>query len=185
MMRKTMLLMIALTLALASAACSDKAEIHAGKNRLKVTGVTVMSLGQAGDVQSLREVAATVKAGTQSIVSARTMGTVLSVNVKEGDRVKRGTLLLSIDDRELRAKTNAAEEALNEARRALSSATERRTLAAKTYDRYRKLYDEKALSPQELDDFETQKNVAEHEYERVSAMVKQAEAGAEEARVWL
>jgi len=54
-----------------------------------------------------------------------------------------------------------------------------------TYRRYKKMYEEKAISRQEMDQFETQKMVAGLEYERGQEMVKRAAAGLAEANIYL
>lgn len=149
-----------------------------------INGVTVETIRPA-TIDERYEASGTVTARTVSVISSRIMGSVLSVNVREGERVKAGQILLTIDDRDLREKVQAAQSAYNEAMKALSSATEQRDLAFKTYERYKSLYDQKALSTQELDKIITEKNVAEHEFQRVEAMVKRAEAGLKEARVFL
>ena len=47
------------------------------------------------------------------------------------------------------------------------------------------MYEEKAISRQEMDQFETQKKVAGLEYERVQEMVNRAAAGLSEAKIYL
>ena len=149
-----------------------------------VSGVKVERL-EPSIIDESYDASGTVTAKTVSAISSRVMGTVTAVHVKEGQRVRAGQPLLTIDARDLRERVQAAESAHNEAMKALGSATEQRDLAQKTFERFRKLHEQNALSTQELDNVETQKNVAEHEYERVAAMVKRAEAGLKEARVYM
>jgi RND family efflux transporter MFP subunit len=47
------------------------------------------------------------------------------------------------------------------------------------------MYEEQAISLQEMDQFETQKRMAELEYERVQEMVNRAAAGLSEAKIYL
>jgi RND family efflux transporter MFP subunit len=169
-------------LALSLAACGTE---HGPREieRPVVSGVVVERIIPA-TIDESYEASGTVTAKTVSAVSSRVMGTVTTVHVKEGQRVKAGELLLTLDARDLGEKVKAAESAHNEALKALGSATEQRDLAEKTYERFRKLHEQNALSTQELDNVETRKNVAELEYQRVRAMVKRAEAGLKEARVY-
>jgi multidrug efflux pump subunit AcrA (membrane-fusion protein) len=44
------------------------------------------------------EAVGTVQAGTASTVAAKLMGTITAVRVKEGDRVHRGDVLVTIDE---------------------------------------------------------------------------------------
>ena len=113
------------------------------------------------------------------------MGTVTSLLVKEGDAVEKGQLLLTIDDSDVVQKVKAAEAGHREATKALESAKQNRELTDITYRRYRKMYEEKAISRQEMDQFETQKKVAGLEYERVQEMVNRAAAGLSEAKIYL
>ena len=56
---------------------------------------------------------------------------------------------------------------------AVESAKQNKSLAESTWQRYKNMYDEKALSRQEMDQIETQKKVAESEYERTVAMAQE------------
>jgi RND family efflux transporter MFP subunit len=118
------------------------------------------------------------------MVAARLMGTITSIRVKEGDRVGAGQLLLTIDDSDVVQKVKGANEGYNEALKGLAAAKENRDLREITYQRYKKLYDEKAMSKQELDQLETQNRVAALDYERAQASVRRVEAGLNEARVY-
>lgn len=169
-------------IALGVSACGTNHDT-AAPERPVVDGVEVARIMPEG-VGLYHEATGTVRARTSSKVSSRIMGSVTEVLVTEGERVKKGQTLLKIDDRDLRAKVAAAQQGHNEARRAMSSAFQQKELAATTYERYKKLHDEKALSTQELDNMATRKRVAEFEYQRVSSMVKRAEAGLREARVF-
>ena len=82
-------------------------------------------------------------------------------------------------------KVKAAEAGHQEAIKALESGKQNRELIDITYRRYRKMYEEKAISRQEMDQFETQKKVAGLEYERVQEMVNRAAAGLAEAKIYL
>jgi RND family efflux transporter MFP subunit len=152
--------------------------------RPDVTGVQLMNAAPS-EVSEFYEATGTVRSGTVSVISSRVMGAVVSVNVDEGETVRKGQVLLRIDDREMRAKVRAAEEGYNEAMKALNSARKQKELADTTYARFQRLYDEKALSQQELDNVRTKKEVAGYEYERVNAMVERAKAGLHEARIYL
>jgi RND family efflux transporter MFP subunit len=134
--------------------------------RPQVAGVTVtpVSLSQEDEIY---EAAGTVRSATTSVISSRVMGMVTSLEVKEGDTVKKGQLLLTIDDRDAAERVKAASMALEAAKQNLA-------LAEITWKRYRSLYDQKALARQELDQVETQRNVAEAEYRRARAMSEEA-----------
>jgi RND family efflux transporter MFP subunit len=149
--------------------CSEKVKpgVHEVK-REQVSGVKLEVI-QPAEVVAYFETSGTVRAKNISIVASRMMGTVTSVRVKEGDRVREGQLLLTIDDSDVAQRLKAAEKGLE-------GAQQQRSLSDVTYQRYRKLYEEKALAGQELDEIETRKKVADIEYERAKAMLGEARA---------
>ncbi len=76
---------------------SCKAKVEPGTVEVKrqtVSGVTLAAV-PLREVDSSYETAGTVRAKAVSVIAARTMGTVLSVKVKEGDRVSPGQELPS------------------------------------------------------------------------------------------
>ena len=152
-----------------TAGCSGKQKEEAAK-RPEITGVTVspVSLSTVDDVY---EVTGTVRANSTSIVASRVMGVVTSISVREGDSVKAGQVILIIDDRDAVQRAHAASMAVESARQSQS-------LAEKTWQRYKKLYDEKVISRQEMDQMDAKKKIADAEYERMKSM-------AEEARTYL
>jgi RND family efflux transporter MFP subunit len=182
-MNKTRVVVAGL-LILAMTGCKDKIEPGTSTvERPTVTDVTTIQL-KLNRTPLFHEATATVTPETESMVSSRIMGPVAAITVKEGDRVTAGQLLIVIDSEDISNKVTAAEAAYREAVQALSAAEQNRKLAENTYSRFKNLFDEKALSLQEIDKLETQKKVAAIEYERIQEMVKRAEAGLAEAKVF-
>lgn len=173
-----------LTFALLPGGCGDK--VAPGTTEVSRTAVSgaVTAEVRSAPVTGALEAAGTVKAKTVSSVASRVMGAVTSIVVNEGDRVKKGALLLTIDDSDTREKVRAAEAARNEAAKALESAKENLALQDLTYERHKKLFEGKAISQQEFDTVETRRNASRLEYERAGEAVKRAEAGVNEARVY-
>jgi RND family efflux transporter MFP subunit len=93
-----------------------------------------------------------VKAKTVSAISAKLTGIVTAVSVRQGDRVVAGQLLLNID----------AEDAA----RAVDAAHSQKELSDATAVRYRKLFEEKAIPRQQLDEVESRRKTADAEYDR-------------------
>ncbi len=135
------------------------------------------------EVDDFYETSGTVKAKTITTVSSRVMGEVLSVHVKEGDRVKKGSLLVKIDDRDLRQRLKSAEHGYREAKRALEIANKEMELAERTYERYKGLYEEKVITEQEFDEISTKSEIAHKSYERAEAGLKRAKAMLDEIKV--
>jgi RND family efflux transporter MFP subunit len=138
-----------------------------GIQRKAITGVVVTEV-QPSEVNDYYETSGTVRAKTISVISSRVTGTVTSLMVKEGDQVKAGQTLITIDDRDTAERVKAADKALEAARL-------NKSLADATYKRYKEVYDEQALTQQEMDQVETQKKIAEAEYERAKAMLSEAQ----------
>ena len=134
--------------------------------RPSITGVTVKSISPT-QVDEVYEAAGTIRSDRTSMISSRVMGAVTSLHVREGDMVKAGQLLLTIDESDAKERVNAASMAMEAAR-------QNRDLAEITWKRYRNLFDQKALSGQEMDQVETQRNVARAEFERAKAMADEA-----------
>jgi RND family efflux transporter MFP subunit len=161
-------------LAFMTAGCKGKQKEEVAK-RHEITGVTASPVSLS-TVDEVYEVTGTVRANSTSIVASRVMGVVTSIPVREGDTVKAGQVLLIIDDRDAAQRARAANMAVE-------SASLSKSLAEKTWQRYKNLYDEKALSRQEMDQMDTQKKVADAEYERIKSMADEARTYLSFARV--
>jgi RND family efflux transporter MFP subunit len=184
-MKKYSALFVLLSMAVAVlSGCRDKvgSGVHEVK-RAQVSGIGLQTVVLA-PFDVYYETSGTVRAKTVSMVASRIMGTIISVKVNEGDRVGAGQLLLTIDDSDMALKVKGASEGYNEASKALEAAKENKTLQEITLQRYKKLYDEKALSRQELDQIETRKKVADLDYDRARSAVSRVEAGVNEAKVY-
>lgn len=97
--------------------------------------------------------------------------------------MKAGQELLVLDDRDASQRVAAAESAYREAAGGLEEAEQQRRLAEVTFGRYKHLSDEKVITPQEMDQVETQNKVARLGYERAFERVGRARALLEEARI--
>lgn len=165
------------------AGCKEKVEPGTAEvERAEITGLKIAEAATT-EITDYTEAAGTIKARSVSSVASRLMGTVTSVNVKEGDRVKKGSPLLTIEANDIAEKIKQAEAGYREALKGLEMAKENRELVNTTYDRYKKLFDAKAISRQEFDNISTQKRTAEIEYERMEEAVKRARSGVSETKV--
>ncbi len=114
---------------------------------------------------------ASVEPAVRAHVSTRMMGWVSRIHVREGDAVRAGQALLSIDDKDLRARREQAEAGVREAEAVVAN-------AEATAARFRNLHERKAVSKQQLDDVTTG-------LERARAGLAQAQAARAEAGVHL
>jgi len=164
--------------------CGGKGGEETSPHRLPVTGVETARV-EARDVPVYYEISGTVKAETVSVVSAKVMGAVTSILVKNGDRVRKGQLLITIDDTDIKEKVKAAEAAYQAALNGKDMAGANLKLAENTYRRFRKLYEENALTRQEMEEVETKRSVALSAFRQAEAMLRQSEAALKEARAFL
>ena len=122
------------------------------------------------------------------VIASKISGFIQKIYVEEGDRVKKGDLLISIDDRELKSAVKAQKasmKALNSAIESLKfslKALESDYLQAKSvYERNLKLYKADALAKEKLDlskvamelkesKYITTKNSIEAKYEELKAL---------------
>jgi multidrug efflux system membrane fusion protein len=132
-------------------------------------------------IPATMEVVGTVRARTSAVVSTRIPGVISILKVREGDRVKRGQMLAQLDAQENQATAAVASAGIDEARRGLDEAIARKRLTATTFERYQKLFDEQAVSRQEFDIKQTEKEVASQAASRAEARLKQAEEGSRAA----
>jgi len=159
------LLIVMIMLASMTAGCKGKTKEEAVQ-RPEITGVKIATVA-VSRVDEVYEVTGTVRSNLTSMVASRVMGVVTAISVREGDTVQAGQVLLIIDDRD-------AAQRLRAASMSMESAKQSNILAEKTWQRYKKLYDEDVISRQEMDQVEMKKKVAEAEYERIKAMSEEA-----------
>lgn len=173
-MKQLSYLLLFLTLALA-AGCGKKSEPVAGPagTETVVKAVTVTEVGTTPLAQTI-ELVGTVRARTSAAVAARVAGSITLLRVREGDRVKKGELLARLDARENQASAAAASAGMDEARRALDEAASRKKLADTTFERYQRLYGEQAVTRQEFDVKQTEKELAAQGLARAEARLNQA-----------
>ncbi len=88
---------------------------------------------------------------TQVKVSADIMGKIVNLAVREGDRVKRGQLMLQLDDTQYRSTRDQAQAALSSARARKREADHALQVSNSSYQRQKALHEQKLLSPAEWD----------------------------------
>lgn len=162
--------------------CGENHKVEEVKHPV-ISGVQIQTITPSISDQ-FYETSATVKSTTSTIVSSMIMGKITSLRVKEGDRVRAGQLLLTIDSSDIAQKALGAQAGINEAMKAVEAADQNRNLVNKTYQRYKNLYNEKVMTRQEFDTISTQKRVADIEYQRTLEGVKRAQAGLGEVAVY-
>lgn len=145
-----------------------------------VNGVTVEAV-QALTFSEKFEVVGTVKARTNAVVSARIPGTISVLKVRESDRVGKGDLLIELDALEHMANVGMTTAAIDVARRGLNEAVARRNLADTIFARYQLLLNEQAVSRQEFEVKQMEKEVASQGVAQAESRLRQAEEAAKAA----
>ena len=112
----------------------------------------------------------------QAQIASRLMGYVHNLNVKEGDRVKKGQVLFTIDPTDIRSQIAQAEAAYRQAKAALAD-------ALADYTRFRKLYQEESVSRQQFDKVRLKYQVAQQNLAAAKAALDQARAQLKYAHV--
>jgi RND family efflux transporter MFP subunit len=149
------------------------------KEQVKATVVSAKIIRHPAFYESV----GTVSAKTVSTISSKIMGSVKKVFVREGNLVKKGDRLATIDNRQADAMLRQAKAALGEARRAEASANAGAELATATYTRYRNLMKDESASPQEFDEIKSRFQQAQAGLAAAKEGIKKAEAALELAVV--
>ena len=160
--------------------CGKKVEPVAPNAPVAVQGATVAAVA-AETIPEVQEAVGTLKSLNSAVISARIAGSVSRVYVKEGDRVAKGKILVAIESAESGAAAAGATAGVEEAARALEEARSRRKLADATFDRYRRLFSEQAVTRQEYEVRQSEQEVASEGVARAQARLNQARQSANAA----
>lgn len=95
-----------------------------------------------------------IESAESAVVSTRMMGFIERINVKLGDAVRRGQLLIKINSLELKAKEAQINATILEAESALAN-------VQKNYERISSLYQSESATKKELDDISAQLKMAQ------------------------
>lgn len=114
------------------------------------------------------DVVGTLTAGSTLSVTPQLSGAVTFVGADVGQAVKKGQVLLKLDDSTLRAQLSQAQAALEQAQNAVQQAKANRDLAASTLDRIKALYNVGGASQQDLNNAQTQFTNAQVAYQSAS-----------------
>lgn len=115
-------------------------------------------------------------------INAEVSGEITVLPVKEGDRVKRGDLLIRIKPDQYQAQVDRAEAGLSSARANLNLQKANLEKVESEFKRAEELYQKTLLSDQEFVAAKTALNTTKSQYESAQAGVRQAEASLRDAR---
>lgn len=161
MKAKTILIGVLLALCVITA-CGDKIQPGTSQKDASPPVKAPLAVAEVTQQPFYYEAVGTITARTASTISSKLMGVVRAVHVQEGDLLKKGDLLVTIDPRQVTAQLERAQAAAE--------------VAAKEYKRYRQLLKEQSASQQEFDR-------AEAQYRQAQAAVAAAKVSQKDAQV--
>lgn len=162
-----------LVTALLLAACGEKVGEKSSQPLVVVRGVTVEPVNVVRIPETI-EVTGTVQARNGAAVLARIPGSVSYLKVRAGDRVRKGQLLALLEAQESQSGAAAAKAATDDAAQGVAEALSRKKLTDATFERYQKLYQEQAITRQEFDIKQTEKELASQGAVRAEARLQQS-----------
>ncbi len=179
------MILVGLVMLAGLATACEKKQQAAAEQPVIVTGVKLETATLA-PIEDFYEATGTVKSRTTTTLSARTLGTVIALRVREGDRVSAGQTLLEIDNRDAAAQLQKAqaglleaqaaqtevEQSSNGAQAAKAAVEANQRLAQATFNRYQTLLERKSVSAQEFDEVKARLQIAEAEVERADKMLQ-------------
>ena len=166
-MKSKLILTISAVFALLLSSCGEKTtEVQQDNSpaiAVKVSAVSMDTnppfLAVSGKVQTVNS----------SNLSTRMMGYVNKIHVKVGDKVKKGQLLLSVNNADLSAKLAQVNASITEAQAAYNN-------AEKDYNRFQNLFNDNSASQKELDDMTAHYHMAKARLEAAKEMKNEVQA---------
>ena len=166
-MKKYIYLTITITASLLIASCSNDSKKPITESMTPVT-VQVSSVQKDGSnpfVTASGKIAATNSAN----LSTRMMGFVNKINIKVGDNVRKGQLLISINNADLQAKRAQVNANITKATAGFKN-------AEKDYNRFKNLFADNSASQKEMDDMTAHYEMAKAGLEAANQMKNEINA---------
>ena len=122
--------------------------------------------------------------GEQTVdIAPRTGGRLLDVNVKLGDRVRRGQVLAKVEDREIVEQVRQAEASQEVSKATIRQREADLNVAKVNFDRSKNLFERQLLAKQALDDAESRYLAALAQVDLSKAQLSQNDARLQELRI--
>ena len=179
-MKKSLIIVFVSAVVLLATNCSSNqgSEIQKPENAGKVSVVEVSN----SSIPDLLTAVGTVQAAATAQLAPQVMGTVVSVGVREGDPIRAGQVLVSIDPAQSKAALEGAQAALTASEHQLAAAQTQQKLAEETLARYDTLFQRKSVSPQEYDEVKARAQAAAASADAARAQRSQAKAAVAQAQ---
>lgn len=159
-MNKTIITASFILLLILTACSGDKNEKTIAE--LPAVAVEVQEVASGSSAKFI-SASGTLESEKRAVISTRMMGYVTALNVQTGQKVRKGQLLVSIQNEDLQARKAQAEAGVMQAQAGYNS-------AKKDWERFTALFKQQSASQKELDNVTTQYQMAQAGYEASKAM---------------
>lgn len=166
-MRTNLYIVALFSLVLLLVSCNDTVPTSTEDNSLPVKVKINTTTLENND--SFLSASGKIEAVKSTNLSTRMMGYVDKINVKVGDKVRKGQLLLRINSADISAK-------LAQVNAGITEATAAYTNAEKDYNRFTTLFNDNSASQKELDDITSRYNMAKARLEASKQMKSEVNA---------
>ena len=170
------LVVVAVVLVLALVVLRKKGVIG-GKSALEVELSTVEQL----DIIETVIASGKVQPEVEVKISSEVSGEIIELPIQEGDEVKKGDLLISINPDIYKAAVNRAQAAMNSASSNLATTRAQFRESQRSYERSKKLYEQKVISDAEWDAAQRMYEVSQLAVESARYQLASAQASYREA----
>ena len=166
-MKKYTYIIITITLSLLTISCGGEHKTPAAES-MDPVNVRVSSV-QADSNNPFVTASGKIEATNSANLSTRMMGFVTKIYVKVGDKVRKGQLLISINNSDLQAKRAQVNASITKAAAAFKN-------AEKDYERFKNLFAENSASQKEMDDITAHYEMAKAGLEAAKQMKNEIDA---------
>lgn len=164
---KTRYIAITLSIALVLASCGNKKQESVAKNSPAIPVTVSKVMGESNS--PFLAVSGKVQAKNSANLSTRMMGYVNSVPVNVGDKVRKGQLLVAINNADLQAQKAQVDANITKATAAFNN-------AKKDYERFKALFEQNSASQKEMDDMTANYEMAKAGLEAAKQMKNEINA---------
>jgi RND family efflux transporter MFP subunit len=168
------IILLGLVLAWMSGAFREKIQPGAVAPELRLAGNAPTDVVHRIVETETAQAVGTLVAAQRTEISSKVVSSIRAIRVRARDRVKKGDVLVELDDRDMQAR-------LEQARQAAIAAQAELENAEAELARYRELQGQNVISAQEFDQKQTRQKVAQAQLDQARQAVAEAEASRSDA----
>ncbi len=183
MVQTKLKLVLVAAAALALSGCSTEPKVAASAPEI-VRGLPTLQVRQSA-IADIFQATGTVRSWRTAPVAAQVMANIISVNVREGDAVRRGQVLITMDASQYRASAERGQAALESAEHEIASAQSDLELAKSDYQRLDYLYKKDIISARDYDQAKAKVDSTTARLDLARANREQAAAALKQDRILL